>query len=648
MIRAEELFGVLMRLGLVFAREVQVDIGHLVAAEAEERLKRDVETVLAQLHPAPGAHLVRHIRAAAEARAGVKVRILALRADIVRRERVDLRDAGEIRHERRADAASAADQIAMLEGVGDKFLRTHVNDVIPAREDVVQLGLDAVGDEFRRVFAVDGRHLAIDQVFELLGGVFDLRRVEILRQELEHLDAVGNGVRVRDNDLLRLFRAEVGKFVEHLLRRAVIERHGLVRVGEFLGCQQDAAEDLLLGIEKMHVARRHNGLAELLAELHDAAVEVAQGFLAAHGAVVEQEVVIRQRHNLEIVVKRRDAPQLRVALAAQHRLEHLARLAGRADDEALAVFHKQALGDGGVALEILQIRPGNDLVEVFQAGLVFHQNGDVVRAALLLQAAAHEIVEVADRLCALRRELGQELVHDARHDHCIVARAVVVEVRQAQAVRDLVELVVLEIRQQVLREHQRVEIHRLERDARPAAGRAHEAGIKVGIVRDDRPSARKVEKLAHGLRLVRRAGHIGIRNAGQARDLGRDGHMRVDERVKLRLDLAAGEEHRADLRHAVRVQVQAGRLDIEGDKLRVERQVALPVHGERAVYVVDEIALLAVDDLHAVFLRRLPHIRERLRHAVIRHGNGRVAPVGRAGHEVGGVGDGVERRIAGM
>ena len=28
-------------------------------------------------------------------------------------------------------------------------------------------------------------------------------------------------------------------------------------------------------------------------------------------------------------------------------------------------------------------------------------------------------------------------------------------------------------------------------------------------------AARKVEKLAHGLRLVRRAGHIGIRNAGQ-------------------------------------------------------------------------------------------------------------------------------------
>ena len=206
----------------------------------------------------------------------------------------------------------------------------------------------------------------------------------------------------------------------------------------------------------------------------------------------------------------------------------------------------------------------------------------------------------------------------------------------------------LEIRQQILCEHQRVEIHRLERNARPAAGCAHETGIKVGIVRDDRPPARKVEKLAHGLRLVGRAGYIGVRDAGQARDLGRDGHMRVDERVKLRLHLAAGKEHRADLRHAVCVQVQAGRLDVEGDELRIQRQIALPVHGERAVHVVDKVALLAVDDLHAVFLRRLPHIRERLRHTVIRHGNGRMPPVSRACHEVGGVGDGVERRIAGM
>ena len=99
-IRAEELLRIFVRLALIFTREVQVDIGHFIASEAEERLKRDIEPVLAQLRAALRAHLVRHIRTAAKARTGVKVRILALRADIVRREGVDLRDAGEIRHKR--------------------------------------------------------------------------------------------------------------------------------------------------------------------------------------------------------------------------------------------------------------------------------------------------------------------------------------------------------------------------------------------------------------------------------------------------------------------------------------------------------------------------------------------------------------------
>ena len=124
--------------------------------------------------------------------------------------------------------------------------------------------------------------------------------------------------------------------------------------------------------------------------------------------------------------------------------------------------------------------------------------------------------------------------------------------------------------------------------------------------------------------------------------------MRVDKGVELRLDLAAGKEHRADLRHAVRIEVQAGRLDVKGDELRIKRQRALSVHGERPVHVVDEVTLLAIDDLHAVFFRRLPHIRERLRHTVIRHGDGRMAPIGRTRHEICGVGDGVERRVARM
>ena len=49
---------------LIFAGEIQVNIRHLVAAEAEEGFKRDVEAVLIQLFPAFGAVPIRQIRAA--------------------------------------------------------------------------------------------------------------------------------------------------------------------------------------------------------------------------------------------------------------------------------------------------------------------------------------------------------------------------------------------------------------------------------------------------------------------------------------------------------------------------------------------------------------------------------------------------------
>ena len=49
---AEELLGVFMRAALILAGEVQVDIGHFVASEAEEGLKRDIEALLLHLRAA--------------------------------------------------------------------------------------------------------------------------------------------------------------------------------------------------------------------------------------------------------------------------------------------------------------------------------------------------------------------------------------------------------------------------------------------------------------------------------------------------------------------------------------------------------------------------------------------------------------------
>jgi len=94
----EHLNGVAVGPGLVFAGEVQVDIRHLAAAEAQEGLKGNVKSVLHVFGAADGAHLVRHIRAAAVAAVQDELAVLALGAAVMGRQGVDLRDAGHVSH----------------------------------------------------------------------------------------------------------------------------------------------------------------------------------------------------------------------------------------------------------------------------------------------------------------------------------------------------------------------------------------------------------------------------------------------------------------------------------------------------------------------------------------------------------------------
>ena len=96
---AEHLNGVAVGPGLIFAGEVQVDIRHLAAAEAQKGLKGNVKSVLHVLGAADGTNLIRHIRAAAVAAVQNEFAVFALRTAVVGRQGVDLRNAGHIGHQ---------------------------------------------------------------------------------------------------------------------------------------------------------------------------------------------------------------------------------------------------------------------------------------------------------------------------------------------------------------------------------------------------------------------------------------------------------------------------------------------------------------------------------------------------------------------
>ena len=65
------------------------------------------------------------------------------------------------------------------------------------------------------------------------------------------------------------------------------------------------------------------------------------------------EAIVADGLDLQIVVERRNAPQLRPVLVIRHRPEQLARFARGADDEALAVLVQNAFRRAGTLIEVI-------------------------------------------------------------------------------------------------------------------------------------------------------------------------------------------------------------------------------------------------------------------------------------------------------
>ena len=129
---SEHFDGVTVSPGLIFAGEVQVDIRHLAAAEAQEGLKGNVKSVLHVFGAADGTNLIRHIRAAAVAAVQNEFAVFALRTAVVGRQGVDLCDAGHVSHQGRAHGATGAHQVAALVAALHQLLSGHVHHVILA------------------------------------------------------------------------------------------------------------------------------------------------------------------------------------------------------------------------------------------------------------------------------------------------------------------------------------------------------------------------------------------------------------------------------------------------------------------------------------------------------------------------------------
>ena len=624
----EHLNSVAVGPGLVLAGEVQVNVRHLAAAEAQEGLKGDVEAVLHIPGPAQGAVLVRHVRSAAEGSVSDELTVPALGTAVVGRQGVDLGDAGHVGHQAGANGPPGAHQIAVLQGPLDQLLGGHVHHVVLA-QNAPQLHVQPVHDELWRVLPVELVDLVPHQPVQILLRIFQPGREQLpLGQQVKGLHLIRNGPGVGDHHLHGFLRPQVGKLLQHLVSGAEVDGHGGVAVGKLLGVQKDVAIDLVLRVQEVDVSGGAHRLSQLLPQPDHSAVELPQLLLVPDLAVPEHEGVVAQGLDLQVVVEGGDPLQLRPVLVLDHRLEQLPCLAGRAHNQPLPVGDELVLGDDGIALEVLEVGGAHQLVEVFQAHLVFRQQDDVPgppAGGSPLPQLGHGGVDGLEGVdVQLLLQLPEKVGQEEAAGGGVVAGPVVLEGGQLQMVGHNIQLELVQLRQQVLGQNQRVHVGGIKGEPlRPAPG-PDEANVKFRIVGRQGPVPHKGQKIRQGLgRLGRTPEHL-VGDAGEGDDLRGEVAARVHEGLESVDDLPLPDNHRADLGDGLLGHLQAGCLDVKGHVLAVKGRVPVPVDGDAVIQVVDKVALHTVDDFD--ILGGVPRVGEPLDHAVVGNGDGRVTP----------------------
>ena len=411
------------------------------------------------------------------------------------------------------------------------------------------------------------------------------------------------------------------------------------------------AIDLVLRFLEMNVSGSADRLAQFLTQTDDGTVELLQVFLRLHLSLADHKLVVAEGLDLQKIVIVRDALQLVPVLVVLHCLEQFARLTGGTYNDTLTVLVQQRLGDRGHTLEILQIGGGDHLVQVLQAHLVAGQQDDVLGEAVGLAAQGTQLLHLAvDRLQGMDPPLMEHLPERDQHiahRSSIITGTVVVKGGQIQMLRHDVQLVFAQFRKQILGQNQGIHIGRVKFQTHFFVFFPDEADIKLGVVGRQRTAVDELQEVFQGnfqLRCVLQ--HL-IRNAGETDDLRRQTAIGVDEGLEPLRDLAVLHHNRTDFRNGLPVHLQAGSLDVETDKLVIQRLVLFSVDHDAVVQIIDKIALHTVEDLDFI-PRGVPCVRERLGAAVVRDGNGGMAPADGLLNDLLGVRQGIGVAHLGM
>ena len=193
---------------------------------------------------------------------------------IVRTQRIYLCDTRHSSHEGGSHRTSRAHQIAVLIGLPHQLLGDDIHHRKAVGDNGVQLPLQTLHHDLRELLPVHLMGPVVADVPEHFIGVRDNRRAFVRPDRRDPLTHSGDFSRIGDHHLLSLVASQVFKFPQHLLGGAKIERCLVIAVLEALSSHDNPAVDLILRVEKMHVAGGADRLVEPLSQLHDLPVQI--------------------------------------------------------------------------------------------------------------------------------------------------------------------------------------------------------------------------------------------------------------------------------------------------------------------------------------------------------------------------------------
>ena len=310
---AEDSPDIAMRDGLVFSGEVQVDIRLFVALEPQERRERDRIAVPLHRRAAVRAVHRRHIHAAVVFLHIAPDDLLAVRAQIMRIQRIDFRNARHRRRERRADRPSGTDQITVRQRFVHQHLRADIHDRVAVVDDGVQLDIQTFFDLFgQRVAVLLMRALHTGLAQRILCAL-DLRRELSGRYRTDTaVDQARDIVGIVHHDFLRP-RAQIRKFFHHFVGGLHVQALAALRVLKAHAGHDDVAVDRVIRFRIVRVRRRHHPLAELVRQRQDPLVDLADIVLTLDPLIVQIEfffhhkAVVDDRLDLQIIITGSDA-----------------------------------------------------------------------------------------------------------------------------------------------------------------------------------------------------------------------------------------------------------------------------------------------------------------------------------------------------